>query len=150
MTSVVITIRSYYSPRMPGVPSADVACRTARIPRAGTEKNHARGTFCSFVETRSSRVYISVSRPFFPCPSRSPSPHPFSLSLGPSLSFFLSSSSLFLSLYSRHNKRICSSLYITQVRLYRFDKQRQRVRAGSQEFTTHAATGCPGETDNGI
>lgn len=53
------------------------------------------------------------------------------------------------SLRSR-NKRIRSSLYITPDRLYRFDKQRQRIRAGSQEFTTHAATGCPGETDNGI
>lgn len=39
VTPVVITIRSYYLPRMPGVPSADLACRTARIP--GTEKNHA-------------------------------------------------------------------------------------------------------------
>lgn len=73
VTSVVITIRSYYLPRMPSVPSAE---RHAEQQRIGTEKNRAIEHSAALSRrAHTSRVYISVSRPFFL--------HGFSLSFSP-------------------------------------------------------------------
>lgn len=82
VTSVVITIRSYYLPRMPSVPSAERHAEQQRIQReSGLKKNRAIEHSAALSRrAHTSRVYISVSRPFFfSTVFLSPSLPPFSI-----------------------------------------------------------------------
>lgn len=106
VTRVVITIRSYYSRRMPGVPPAE---RYAERGGPGREKNRAvehSAALSRHAHRACTLVCLSSLFPPAPLPSLPP-PHTLVIikeSVPPS---------------------------IMPLRLYRFDKQRQRVRAGS-------------------